>query len=111
MSKTPHPAHHSDNSDSVTDTERKEFAITTNSANSHSEADHGDELANAPRPDDPRCLCGALADRNGLCRKCRARATWQRRRVNRDRRAAGCGSPSRRMDRGSSRPQDRRPGR
>lgn len=85
--------------------------MTTNSANNHPEADHEDDPANAPHPDDPRCLCGALADRNGLCRKCQARATWQRRRANRERRTAGRGAPSRRTTQGSSRPQDHRPGR
>lgn len=85
--------------------------MTTNSANNHPEADHEDDPANAPHPDDPRCLCGALADRNGLCFKCRARATWQRRRANPDRRAARRGFSSRPASRDSNRPHDGRPGR
>ncbi|MGH3783311.1 MAG: hypothetical protein ACRDRO_22510 [Pseudonocardiaceae bacterium] len=107
MPTTPHPADHSDPSDNVTSTERKEFAINTNSADSHPEA----EPANAPHPDDAQFPCGALADRNGLCRKCRARATWERRQANRQRRAVRRPSSSRPTGRDSSRPHDRRPGR
>ncbi|MGH3972340.1 MAG: hypothetical protein ACRDS9_03305 [Pseudonocardiaceae bacterium] len=78
----------------MTSTEGKEFAITTSSADNHPEA----------------CPCGALADRNSLCRKCRARATWERRQANRERRAARRPSSCQPTG-GSSRPQGRRPGR
>ncbi|MGH3755233.1 MAG: hypothetical protein ACRDRP_21575 [Pseudonocardiaceae bacterium] len=111
MPTTPHPADHSHSSDTVTSTERKEFAINTNSADSHPEADHGDEPATAPHRDDAQCPCGALADRNGLCRKCRARATWERQQANRQRRAVRRQSSSRPTGRDSRRPHDRRPGR
>ncbi|MGH3801763.1 MAG: hypothetical protein ACRDTD_16850 [Pseudonocardiaceae bacterium] len=95
----------------MTSTERKELAINTDSADNHPEADHKDEPANAPRRSDGHCPCGALADRNGLCRKCRARATWERRQANRQRRTVRRPSSSRPTGRDSSRPQDRRPGR
>ncbi|MGH3923752.1 MAG: hypothetical protein ACRDTT_12940 [Pseudonocardiaceae bacterium] len=112
MPTTPKPADHSHSCDTVTSTEGKEFAINTSNADSHPEADHGDEPgANAPHHDDAPCPCGALADRNGLCRKCRARATWERRQANRQRRAVRRPSSSRPTGRDSSRPQDRRPGR
>ncbi|MGH3921812.1 MAG: hypothetical protein ACRDRY_06215 [Pseudonocardiaceae bacterium] len=101
MPTTPHPAHHSDSNTTVTSTDRKEFPITMTSADSHPEAD---------RSDSP-CPCGALAEGNGLCLKCRARATWQRRQVNRERRTVRRRSSSRPTGRGSHRPQGRRPGR
>lgn len=85
--------------------------MTTNSTNNYPEAGHGEEPADSPHPEDSRCVCGALADRNGVCLKCRARATWQRRRDNRERRAARREFPSRPASRGSNRPHDRRPGR
>lgn len=112
MPTTPHPANHSDN---VNSTERKEITINTSSADSHPEADPADESANAPHHDDASCPCGALTDRNGQCRKCRARATWDRRQANRKRHVARHSSPhpssSRQTDRGSNRPRGRRPGR
>ncbi|MGH3978103.1 MAG: hypothetical protein ACRDRZ_03715 [Pseudonocardiaceae bacterium] len=78
----------------MTSTEGKEFAITTSSADNHPEA----------------CPCGALADRNSLCRKCRARATWNRRAANRERRARRHPSSSPRTSRDSKGPHGRRPG-
>lgn len=116
MPTTPHPTHYCDSTDepipnSVTSTERKEFTINTSSTEGHPEADPADEPTNAPYRDDACCPCGALADPNGSCRKCRARATWQRRQANRGRRDVRLSSSSRRTPRGSSRPRGRRPGR
>ncbi|MGH3990978.1 MAG: hypothetical protein ACRDSN_00775, partial [Pseudonocardiaceae bacterium] len=111
MPTTPHPANHPDSNTTVTSTERKEFAINTTSTDSHPEADPGHEPTNPSHRDDACCPCGALADRNSLCRKCRARATWERRAANRDRRAVRRRSSSRPTDRGSRRPQGRRPSR
>jgi hypothetical protein len=109
MPTTPQSTNHSAN------TERKEFTITTSSASDHPEADPGDEPANGPYLDEEdRCPCGALAEGKGPCRKCRARAIWNRRQANRGRRFAQPSSRhpsmSRREGRGSSRPLGRRPG-
>jgi len=111
MSITPHPADYSASNNDMTSTERKEMTIEMSSADSHPEAVDGDEPVNTPHLDDPRCPCGALADRNNLCRKCRARALWERRQANRERLAVRRGSPSRRTVRDSTRPHGRRPGR
>jgi hypothetical protein len=111
MPTTPHPAHHPDSNKGLTSTERKEITINTNSTDPHSDTDHGDDPANAPERDEAHCPCGALADQKGLCRKCRARATWQRRQANRGRRFTQRPPSSRRTDRDSSRPHGRRPGR
>ncbi|MBV9452442.1 MAG: hypothetical protein JO345_41805 [Streptosporangiaceae bacterium] len=112
MPTTPHPADYSASNNDMTSTERKEMTINMSSADSHPEAVHGDdEPINPPHYDDPRCPCGALADRNNLCRKCRARALWERRQANRERRTVLRGSPYRRTGRDSSRPHGRRPGR
>ena len=110
MPTAPHPTNHADSNESLTSTERKEFTINTNSADSHPDTDHGDDPANASNRDDSHCPCGALADQKGLCRKCRARATWERRQANRERRFVQRPSSSRRTDRDSSRPHGRRPG-
>ena len=112
MSITPRPADYSASNNDMTSTKRKEMTIDMSSADSQPEAVHGDdEPVNTPHHDDPRCPCGALADRNHLCRKCRARALWERRQANRERRAVRRGSPSHRTGRDSSRPRGRRPGR
>jgi hypothetical protein len=110
MPTTPHPAHHTNSNEDLTSTERKEITINT-SADSHPEAEHGDDPANTPDRDEGRCPCGALAEGKGLCRKCRARATWERRQANRGRRFAQRPPSSRRTGRDSSRPHGRRPGR
>jgi hypothetical protein len=110
MPTTPHPANHADSNQSLTSTERKEFAINPNSTDPQPNTDHGDDPANMPERDEGHCPCGALADQKGLCRKCRARTTWERRQTNRGRRFVQRPPSSRRMDRDSSRPHDRRPG-
>jgi hypothetical protein len=112
MSTTPHPADYSATNTDVTSTERKEMTTDMSSADSHPEAVHGDdEPVNPPHHDDPHCPCGALADRNNLCRKCRARALWEQRQANRERRAVRRGSSSRPTGQDSNRPRGRRPGR
>ncbi|MDQ3764722.1 MAG: hypothetical protein M3460_25280 [Actinomycetota bacterium] len=128
MPTTPHPADHSNRRDapapdrrdrcspgvfdSAISIGRKEFTINA-SADSHPKTDP-EEPANALYRDKAQCPCGALADRNGPCRKCRARATWNRRQANRERRAVRPSSwhpsSSRRSGRGSIRPSGRRPG-
>lgn len=35
------------------------------------------------RPDHLRCGCGATAERDGRCRKCRARTAWKRHNIGR----------------------------
>lgn len=116
MPTTPHPDNHSDSTpapvpSSETSTERKEFTITTHSTDPHPEADPADEPTNTPPcRDDACCPCGALAEGNGPCRKCRARATWERRQANRERHITRPSSASRRTPRDTSRPRGRRPG-
>jgi hypothetical protein len=68
------------------------------------------------RPGHVLCPCGATADRHGLCRKCRARALFDRRSTGRRTHAD---RPPTRLRRGSrtpappamDRPRNRRPGR
>ena len=102
MPTTPQPTDHSDS------TERKETAITTSNADTHPEADPGHEPTGAPPREGALCPCGALADRHDLCRKCRARATWNRRQTNRGRRFVRPSSSPRRAGRGPSHPRGRR---
>ena len=45
--------------------------------------DHDRPPADPFRPDAFRCDCGAIAGRDGRCRKCRARAAWTRRSAGR----------------------------
>jgi hypothetical protein len=90
MPTTPQPTGHPDSNDDLTSTNRKEPTITMNS--------------------DSPCPCGALAERDGLCRKCRARATWERRRANQARHVTRRPSRPGRRDRDTSHPQGRRPG-
>ena len=59
------------------------------------------------RPGRLACPCGAVADRDGLCRKCRARAIWGRRAAGR--RAHIARPPTRRPD--TCRPRGRHIGR
>jgi hypothetical protein len=63
------------------------------------------------RPDRLRCPCGATADRDGLCRKCRARALYGRRTASR--RTHADRPPTRRHGAppATSRPRNRQPGR
>ncbi len=50
----------------------------------HPDDNHDDRPPADPlRPDHLACGCGATADRDGQCRKCRARARWDRRNSNR----------------------------
>jgi hypothetical protein len=51
------------------------------------DSDHDCLPADPLRPDMPRCPCGATAGRDGVCRKCRARALFAHREIGR-RRAA-----------------------
>jgi hypothetical protein len=88
---TTQPTGHPDNSDDLASTNRKEPTINMNS--------------------DSPCLCGALAERDGLCRKCRARVSWERRRANQARRVIRRPSRPGRRERDTSRPYSRRPGR
>jgi hypothetical protein len=60
------------------------------------------------RPDRLACPCGATADRDGLCRKCRARALWSRRAAGR---RTHTDQPRRIARPTSIRPGTRRPGR
>ena len=85
--------------------------MTTN--RHHSPDDHDDDrdrpAIDPLRPDHLLCLCGATADRTGFCRKCRARARWDRRaggRLHADRTPTRPGSPP-----ASRRPRSRRAGR
>ncbi len=75
--------------------------------------DHDDYRppADPLRPDRLRCPCGATADRDGLCRKCRARTLYGRRTAGR--RAHADRAPARRHGAppAMSRPRNRRPGR
>jgi hypothetical protein len=57
--------------------------------------------------DTTRCECGADADPDGICRKCRARASWERHRS----RPKARPSSSRTGKRDSRRPDGRHPGR
>jgi hypothetical protein len=79
--------------------------MTTN--HHHSPDDHDDDPTIDPlRPDHLQCPCGATADRTGWCRKCRARARWDRRtagRMHADRTPTRPGSPP-----ASRRPRNRR---
>ena len=79
---------------------------------SHPEDDHDRPPVDPLRPDRLRCDCGATADRDRRCRKCRARALWDRRATGRratGRRPHADRPPSRRPE---SRPRrDRRTGR
>jgi hypothetical protein len=81
------------------------IAMTSN-RNHHPDHDADDDRprpqADPLRPDRIQCACGATADRDGLCRKCRARALWGRRDTGRRARAS---RPT------PTRPRTRRPGR
>ncbi|MGH3566358.1 MAG: hypothetical protein ACRDRH_10050 [Pseudonocardia sp.] len=68
---------------------------------------HHDQPPTDPlRPDQLRCLCGATADRDGLCRKCRARTLFNHRAIGRRR------ATRRRLNRPEDRhPRNRRPNR
>lgn len=69
--------------------------------------DHRDRPPIDPlRSEQLLCPCGATADDDGLCRKCRARARWDRRTIGR--RTHADRSPT---HPGSCRPRSRRPGR
>jgi hypothetical protein len=97
--------------------------MTTNrhhSPDDHHDNHDGESGADRPpadplRPGHVLCPCGATADRRGLCRKCRARALFDRR--SSGRRTHADRPPTRR--RGSrtvappatDRPRNRRPGR
>ena len=63
------------------------------------------------QPDRLRCPCGATADRRGVCRKCRARALFDRRTAGR--RTHADRPPTRRHGSppAADRPRNRRPGR
>ncbi len=81
------------------------MAMTTH--HTHDTDDHDDSrpLADPLRPDRLRCPCGATADRDGLCRKCRARALWQHRAAGRRAHADRPPTRSRRGD--ARRPRNR----
>lgn len=95
--------------------------MTTNHRHHNPDDDHDDRDADAYRPPaDPLrprrllCPCGATADRRGLCRKCRARALFDRRTAGR--RTHTDRPPTRRSPRtvtplAAVRPANRRPGR
>jgi hypothetical protein len=68
----------------------------------HDKPDDDRPQADPLRPDRIQCACGATAERDGLCRKCRARALWGRRDTGRRARAT---RPT------PTRPRTRRPGR
>jgi len=68
---------------------------------SHQPEDDDHRPADPLRPDRLRCDCGAVADLDGRCRKCRARAAWTRR--NTGRRPATDRPPSRRDPRSRTR--------
>jgi hypothetical protein len=88
----------------------------------HNPDDHHDGESSADRPlADPLrpgrllCPCGATADRYGLCRKCRARALFDRRtagrRTHADRPPTRRRGPRTVAPRATDRPGNRRPGR
>jgi hypothetical protein len=63
---------------------QKVSGMTTNRHHSPDDHDDSDRPALDPlRPDQLLCSCGATADRTGSCRKCRARARWDRRTAGR----------------------------
>jgi hypothetical protein len=97
--------------------------MTTNHRHHHPDDHHDDRDPDADRaPADPLrpghllCPCGATADRHGLCRKCRARALFDRRTAGRRRTHADRPPTRHRGSRtvappATDRPRNRRPGR
>jgi hypothetical protein len=90
--------------------------MTTNSRLNPDDSDDRDSSADRPpadplRPGHVLCPCGATADRRGLCRKCRARALFDRRTAGR--RTHADRPPTRRHGSppAADRPRNRRPGR
>lgn len=55
----------------------------TNNSTPHPDDDSHHLPVDPLRPDRLHCLCGATADRDGRCRKCRARALFDRRTTGR----------------------------
>jgi hypothetical protein len=90
--------------------------------NRHHNPDDSDQNLDSDRPPaDPLrpghllCPCGATAERDGLCRKCRARALFDRRstgrRTHADRPPTRRGGLRRTAPSAADRPRNRRPGR